>query len=196
MLDDKPLPILPPLPLATPESVTEAEEVFGVALPRLLRRLYLEVGNGGFGPHTGICGVRGEGGNLVEGPDIVTSCQQHREWCRRLRGEEPDSPWLAVPDELAWLYAWGDVIWSLVDCRDPAGPMWAWDGNHGLLLRQDETLCGWLARWLQGTLTLPDGTEPGLTGQALVRKEAWIATHAVRESSRPDRHGDYAFRLW
>ncbi|MDX6329418.1 MAG: hypothetical protein QOI83_1801 [Streptomycetaceae bacterium] len=39
---------------ATPEAVAEAEEVIGFPLPPLLRRLYLEVANGGFGPDEGI----------------------------------------------------------------------------------------------------------------------------------------------
>jgi hypothetical protein len=50
---------LPPLPTATPEAIIEAENVIGYPLPRLLRRLYLEAGNGGFGPGAGILGVRG-----------------------------------------------------------------------------------------------------------------------------------------
>jgi hypothetical protein len=41
---------LPPLTPAPPDAVTEAEDVVGHRLPRVLRRLYLEVGNGGFGP--------------------------------------------------------------------------------------------------------------------------------------------------
>ncbi|MEV6371357.1 hypothetical protein AB0L86_31195 [Micromonospora musae] len=37
-------------PPASPEAVSDAEKVIGYPLPRLLRRLYLEVANGGFGP--------------------------------------------------------------------------------------------------------------------------------------------------
>jgi len=49
---------LPPLRPASPEAVDEAEEAFGFPLPGLLRRLYAEVGNGGFGPGYGIPGCR------------------------------------------------------------------------------------------------------------------------------------------
>jgi hypothetical protein len=45
---------LPALAAATAEMIEEAEAVTGFRLPPLLRRLYLEVGNGGFGPGTGI----------------------------------------------------------------------------------------------------------------------------------------------
>ncbi|MGP3921266.1 SMI1/KNR4 family protein [Nonomuraea sp. 10N515B] len=47
------------LPAASSEAVAETEEAIGYPLPPLLRRLYLEVGNGGFGPRGGIIGVRG-----------------------------------------------------------------------------------------------------------------------------------------
>jgi len=40
-------------PPATPEAVAAAEEVIGFPLPPLLRRLYVEVANGGFGPNEG-----------------------------------------------------------------------------------------------------------------------------------------------
>ena len=49
-----------PLPApATPEQLSEAERRLGVELPPLLRRLYLEVANGGFGPGSGLVGVVG-----------------------------------------------------------------------------------------------------------------------------------------
>jgi hypothetical protein len=38
----------------TMEELAQAEEQLGFALPALLRRIYLEVGNGGFGPGYGL----------------------------------------------------------------------------------------------------------------------------------------------
>ena len=52
MLD--PLPALVP---ATAEAVREAEGLVGLPLPPLLRRLYLEVADGGFGPYYGLLGL-------------------------------------------------------------------------------------------------------------------------------------------
>jgi hypothetical protein len=43
---------LAPLRPAPHAAVAEAEELAGRSLPLLLRRLYLEVGKGGFGPAT------------------------------------------------------------------------------------------------------------------------------------------------
>jgi hypothetical protein len=49
-----------PLPApATQEQLADAERRVGFALPPLLRRLYAEVANGGFGPGPGILGVTG-----------------------------------------------------------------------------------------------------------------------------------------
>jgi hypothetical protein len=50
----RPLP-----PPATPDQLAATEARLGVTLPPLLRRLYLEVANGGFGPGPGIVGVTG-----------------------------------------------------------------------------------------------------------------------------------------
>lgn len=100
-----------PLPIpASPDAVAEAEEAIGYRLPHLLRRLYLEVANGGFGPRGDVRGVPGRP-TSGEWADIV---DVHRAFNS---GPEPNAP--------AWLVRlldWGCAIWSLVDCRDPAGP--------------------------------------------------------------------------
>jgi hypothetical protein len=41
---------------ATPEDVQATEQALGFALPPLLRAVYLQVANGGFGPGTGLTG--------------------------------------------------------------------------------------------------------------------------------------------
>jgi hypothetical protein len=46
-------------PLATDEQVRATEQRLGIALPVLLRQLYQQVANGGFGPGTGLRGVAG-----------------------------------------------------------------------------------------------------------------------------------------
>jgi hypothetical protein len=51
---------VPPLFVtATIEELDAAEVELGFALPMLIRRLYSEVGNGGFGPGAGLLGVKG-----------------------------------------------------------------------------------------------------------------------------------------
>lgn len=126
------------LPVASPEAVTEAEEVIGYPLPPLLRRLYLEVGNGGFGPRGGIIGVRGYDFDQSDVfADITESAMAFR-----------DDPSGGRPG-MVQLLDWGCCIASLLDCRDPAGAMWGWDPNtccpEHALFPQDITFNEWLA---------------------------------------------------
>jgi len=126
------------LPPASPEAVAEAEEAIGYPLPPLLRRLYLEVANGGFGPRGGIIGVRGyDFHNSDIFADIVESAVAFR--------AEPG----ARCQGMVQLLDWGCGIASLLDCRDPAGAMWGWDSNiccmQHALFRQDITFNEWLA---------------------------------------------------
>ena len=45
-------------PPASPRAVEATEEKLGLRIPALLRRLYLELGNGSFGPRGQVLGVR------------------------------------------------------------------------------------------------------------------------------------------
>jgi len=76
------------------------------------------------------------------------------------RDMRADEQWRAWP----WLvpvFGWGCTIMSLVDCRDPGGRMWAWEEGQLISLPQHQTLAAWLGLWLEGRLTLPEGTGPG-----------------------------------
>ncbi|MGW7607158.1 SMI1/KNR4 family protein [Streptomyces sp. NPDC054766] len=126
-------------PPATPEAVAEAEQIIGFPLPPLLRRLYLEVANGGFGPREGILGVRG-GPVQANFRDIAELYQD---------GPDPSGE---IPAGQVLIYDWGCTIWSLVDFADPAGGMWCThDGAHWA---QGVTLVEWLAGTVTGTLEL------------------------------------------
>ena len=62
---------------------------------------------------------------------------------------------------------WGCGITSLIDVRDPAGPMWAIDPNglhspSDALFQQDLNFTQWLGRWVEGVLDQPAA---GNTGQ-------------------------------
>ncbi|MEV4324296.1 SMI1/KNR4 family protein [Microbispora rosea] len=129
------------LPPVSPEVIEEVERVIGYSLPPLLRRLYIEAANGGFGPRDGVLGVAGsEYKHHFEVADIIDSYNSERE----------DWP------GMLWLFDWGCGIWSVMDLRDPAGPMWIWDPNIGedesTLTPQNMTLAEWLAESLSGNL--------------------------------------------
>jgi hypothetical protein len=128
-----------PVP-ATLERVEEAERIIGFRIPPLLRRLYLEVANGGFGRRGGVIGV--PGGTRVSDFEDIT--ELYRE------GPEPTG---TVPPGVVVIYDWGCAIVSLVDFRDPTGPMWVID--NGRFFRDDMDLKVWLHRSVTGVLTIP-----------------------------------------
>jgi hypothetical protein len=122
-------------PLSDDDYVADLARDFGYPLPSLLRRLYLEVGNGGFGPGYGIF-------NLPLG-------EEHKAWP-------------SLSPSLFPMCDWGCAILSFVDCADAEATMWGWDPNPAphddldkALFREDVTLCQWLARWVSGELYQP-----------------------------------------
>jgi SMI1/KNR4 family protein SUKH-1 len=164
---------LPALTPALPEAVAEAEAVLGHPLPSLLRRLYLEVGNGGFGPGYGLLGLAG-GHRDDQGR---TAIDQYRAW--RSRGP-------TVPEGVLPVCHWGCAIYSLVDCRDADVRMWAWDPNPAprdqrsvALFVDTTTLSTWFARWLDGKLWQPTLVQDEATGAwrgaTDEEQEAWAA---------------------
>jgi SMI1 / KNR4 family (SUKH-1) len=150
---------LPPLTPAPDEAVGEAERVVGLSFPRLLRRLHLEVGNGGFGPGYGILGVRG---GHRDG-DGYTLLDAYRLWHERSGGG--GSP---LPRGLLPICDWGCGISSFVDCRTDEGGMWACDPNPGIdndVFPEPLTLATWLERWVDGSLRQPAIIEDPDTGE-------------------------------
>lgn len=147
---------LPPLSVATEAEVEEAERLLGCPLPVLLRRLYLEVGNGGFGPGYGLLGLR----------------HGHRDDSRRTAVdlyEVSEQWWPTAPEGLLPICHWGCAIYSLVKC--PSGEMWGYDPNpppreelDQALFPQEITLADWFERWVQSRLFQPCLTKDEVTG--------------------------------
>jgi len=150
---------LPALLAATPEAVQEAEALVGTHLPLLLRRLYLEVGNGGFGPGYGLLGLAG--GHDDQGRTAV-DLYRAREF----------------PAHLLPLLTWGCAIYSLVDLRD--GAVWGYDPNPGEppdgLFPEWPDLAGWFDRWLCGDLHQPFAVRDDASGRwRNARDDEWAA---------------------
>ncbi|MFJ8080126.1 SMI1/KNR4 family protein [Streptomyces sp. NPDC096205] len=130
--------------------VAMAEQQIGFPIPVLLRRLYLEAANGGFGPEGGVLGVPGGEWN-GDWSDIV-----------HIHKAIQDDPDEEFPPHYIWLYEWGCGIWSLADCRDPSGPMWGWDGNEDgmkALFSLNMKFEEWISRALNGSLEIPERHE-------------------------------------
>ena len=136
--------------------VQEAERVIGLPFPPLLRRLYLEVGNGGFSPGYGLLGLSYD--------SQYTGLSMYR----RAR-EDASGSWSSFPPSLFPLCDWGCAIYSFVDCSSPEGPMWGWDPNPDpdgveALYPQHLGLAGWLGRWIECTLYQPWLVKDPVTG--------------------------------
>ena len=148
---------LPPLTVASPEDMQEAEALVGMPLPALLCRLYLEVSNGGFGPGYGVLGL--EHGHRDAGRTAVD--------LYKIRAER----WPTSPPSLFPLCHWGCGIYSLVDCSSPQATVWGFDPNpmpeeeldHALFC-QNITLEEWFRRWIFGHLYGPCAVRDPSTG--------------------------------
>ena len=137
--------------LASAESIKLTEAQLGFALPELLKSLYLNIANGGFGPGYGIIGIAGGHrssiGSLVETyNDMIRGAQYlGLEWNPRC---------LPICD-------WGDSIYSCVDCATPGNP----------ILRSDECkahpvnygLEDFFEMWLEGRDLFSDGAPKART---------------------------------
>jgi hypothetical protein len=167
------LPV-PPRPPASSAAVEEAEVAVGHPLPPLLRRLYLEVSNGGFGPGYGILGLRG---GHSEPPD-GTAMDRYLAWRDAKRS-------LVSSPELFPVCDWGCAILSLVDCSDGQAQMWGFDPNpvedlDQAVFAEGMTFTEWLGQWVDGVCIQPHAVQDPATG-------AWGGAAAIARR-RPKGH--------
>ena len=141
-----------PEPVASAAEVAEFEARVGRPLPPLWRRVYSEVGNGGFGPGYGLLGLV-TGARTDEGKSAA-------EFVELLQQSDPDDPGWAWPDGLVPVCHWGCAIYSCLDLRSAAAPVVRFDPNgHGTQEGWDgawwaeaETSGAWLRAWAEGRL--------------------------------------------
>ncbi|RST03108.1 SMI1/KNR4 family protein [Streptomyces sp. WAC07149] len=141
----------PPFPPLTPTEVERAERRLGYRLPELLRRLYTEVGDGGFGPEGGLASLtprRVPHWNVPDWPCATTIRDDRPGWA-------PPKSWFYLTDggcTMEWYVSliavdhpvllWDADGWSTEDGQGPhdglryATPslrqwLWTWaDGGH------------------------------------------------------------------
>ncbi len=143
------LPVQPPM---APAEVAAAEAELGFRLPELLRRLYTEVGNGGFGPVFGLIPL--SLASLGDNPPAEAEFELIGEYARLVRRFTGGSRgrW---PTGLVPAFYCGCTVFEFVDCRDPAGPVtWFDEGSEKLaeLLNREvvPSLACRLEAWLAG----------------------------------------------
>ena len=150
---------LPPLTPATEDEIRECERLLGLPLPPLLRRCYLELGNGRFGPGYGLLPLW----DPMSNDSVIGLLKEQADW---------PLAWQPMVGGLLPLCAWGCGIESLVDCRNPSGGMWAIDPNPApedepdvMLFPEPFTFTEWMGRWVKGTLQQPCLVHDQGTGQ-------------------------------
>jgi len=106
---------------ATSDDLARAEAELGFALPNLLRRLYLEVADGGFGPAYSIFGVvtRGRFNRYTFTHDLLV--EQYRDLCRMVITPEREPAW---PFGMLPICELGCGGFSCIDCTESGGPVW------------------------------------------------------------------------
>ncbi|MCX3059084.1 SMI1/KNR4 family protein [Streptomyces beihaiensis] len=127
-------------PCVSEQDIADAEQVLGFSLPPLLRLLYLQVANGGFGPDYTLLPLVGDGRTAVAeyGPLRTT----HSEY------------W---PRSVLPILDWGCGMYAAVDCLAPDAPVLLFEPNAGpdewadAWFLDSPSLARWLTSWLDGT---------------------------------------------
>ena len=119
-------------PTVSNEKVFQAEQWLGFKLPRILKRVYIEISNGGIGPGYRLGGL--PGGNDCAWGDILASTEELK------RNEEYEEGWLPVLD-------WGCNQVTMVACED-GGSIVTW--LEGDVQYEDYDLDELLHRWTKG----------------------------------------------
>jgi SMI1-KNR4 cell-wall len=122
------------------EAIAEAERRLGFALHPLHRRLFEEIGNGGFGPGAGLIGLPGghtdeTGNSLIE--------------LRTMFGVDVEH--YGLPHGVTPLCNLGSGRWACIDDLDEEGTVLVLD-IHGLI-DTGVSLRTWLTNWLSGVST-------------------------------------------
>src|SRR5262249_15309438 len=122
------------MPIQRPTTMAEVSKVekrLGFPLPDLLRQLYTEVGNAGFGPVFGVIpltimslGIRASAEAEFE------LAGDYERLVERYARRPQDGGW---PPGLVPVFYCGCTVFEFVDCRKPEGPMvWFDEGSEKL----------------------------------------------------------------
>jgi hypothetical protein len=140
-------PPIQPNPPVTESDLIAAEGSLGFPLPPLVRELYAQVADGGYGPGYGL--IRLSAGDSMT---VVISGQIFRE---ERDANASDRQW---PTHFIELVGWGCNIFSGIDCSQPSCPVIRYVPDRAIrggvwadcLIPEAETLAGWLEAWLDG----------------------------------------------
>ena len=149
-------------PPATEKHLRSTEEALGFPLSPLLRALYAQVANGGFGPFYGLIGVRGgapsSGGATIEGyyPHSPEPCRiislsecaidvQASSSSKHPHLLVPDDAW---PERLLMICEYGCCIYFYVDAAtEQIFESYVTEDDHTVVTAVASSLQEWLLRW-------------------------------------------------
>jgi hypothetical protein len=165
---------------ADPAAIASLERSLGVALPPFLRRVYLEVADGGFGPGAGLLGVAAAGAAYA----------RMREGSELPRGR-------AWPDALLPVVE-RDPGFYCVDCTSPEGRVVDWDpeelgefsGEKAFAKSfSDEATSveAWLATWVGGKTQAEQQAEMMQSAMAKAQEQ----TRAYWRNMSPEQRASY-----
>ncbi|HTK06756.1 MAG TPA: SMI1/KNR4 family protein [Ktedonobacteraceae bacterium] len=144
------------VPPVTIEALAQAEIQLGFALPSFLRRVYLEVGNGGFGPGYGLFSLNNHDSTSVKrDTSLVANYQGMKSMSQKdideFWADEEDKPAL-WPDGVLILCDWGCNIYSCLDCFSENLPIFRMDSNESFAewAIEASSLQQWLEMWVEG----------------------------------------------
>ncbi|MCC9311929.1 hypothetical protein LN042_33535 [Kitasatospora sp. RB6PN24] len=151
------------LPGPAPVAAADELEAFtGYPLPPLLRRLYCEGANGGFGTFGG----RPRERHRVTGGAVsltwagtcfsgeVSLLSVYDGYTAQASGEPPNT----YPRSMLPLVTTGGIVWWCVDLSTPEGTMFGhhwWACEQHWMVPQNLTLAEWLTDWLRGNEPIP-----------------------------------------
>jgi hypothetical protein len=140
--------------LVSLKDLVHAETIIGFPLPTLLRRIYLEVGNGGFGPGYGLFPLNNEEDpQALETDSLVTDYvimhSASNEQMEAYRQGDVHSPPL-LPEKMMIICDWGCNISSWLDCAQPELPVLSSEATldwHKFVM-EAPSFFAWVQTWL------------------------------------------------
>jgi hypothetical protein len=135
---------------ADPMRIAKDEVRLGFVFPPLLKQIYLQVGNGGFGPGYGLIGLTNGIPN-----DLGKTVPELYEL---FRSSDPNDPTWQWPRGLLPICDWGCAILSCIDCADSNFRMRIFDPNvhegddwTDSFFEEAAAFEIWIKEWTSGT---------------------------------------------
>lgn len=150
-----------PLPTASSETIAATELEMGLELPPLLKRVYSEIGNGGFGPGYGLLGIGDQGFPDDQGQSASALYLEFRKIAKRC------TKTFTWPEGLIPICSLGCAMYECVDTVQGEMVLWEpnlWDDRQSVftaLFHMNLDLFQWFEHWANGTKPQMPPAPPG-----------------------------------